>query len=92
VDWSRLQLSVLRGLGLSVLVVLFLTGRSYFSHGKERVNQEWHERAKDFLGLTIIVTWDRSGIQSQFRSFGRSHPSAGIDGGVSLAGALLTPS
>ena len=33
--------------------------------------------------------WDRSGIQSQFRSFGRSHPSAGIDGGSLFGRAHL---
>ena len=55
-DWTRLQLSVLRGLGLARFGFLFLTGRSYFSHAKERINQEWHERAKNFLGLTMIVT------------------------------------
>jgi hypothetical protein len=53
---SPSQAAVLRGLGLSLLCVLFLIARTYFTRGWEHVNQEWVERAFDFLGFAVIFT------------------------------------
>lgn len=67
---SPSQAAVLTGLGLSLLCVLFLIARTYFTRGWKHVNQEWVERAFDFLGFAIIFTV--SSLMRQRRSAGKA--------------------